>query len=221
MTIMLQSQNLEEIQRLNEEKAHIVDELKKRVEENEIMQKQEYHLIQCIQSCVTDEELVPNQEGSRAKEANSKKSSSQKKGASKKKEVAGGTDGYIQRELFEKINPKTLSLSEKLVERVNLNRQLLLQENVALSDQVQHMQQSLEAEQRVKAEIHHEFTQIKQKLLLVKKWEDECIQLRKRNEWLASCLQRLNQKHNKLSTSAYGQLVKIMHAFQNDDNMKD
>jgi len=96
-----------------------------------------------------------------------------------------------------------------------------LQENVALADQVQHMQQDLEAEQKVKGEIHQEFTQIKQKLVLVKKWEDDAIQLHKRNDLLVSYLQRLNQKHNKLSISTHGQLLKIIHQFQNNDKMKE
>jgi hypothetical protein len=37
------------------------------------------------------------------------------------------------------------------------------------------MQQDLEAEQKVKGEIHQEFTKIKQKLVLVKKWEDDAL----------------------------------------------
>ena len=86
------------------------------------MQKQEYHLMQRIYSCVTDEEPASSQEGARDKEVNSKKSSSQKKGTSKKREIAGSKDGHIASESFEKINSKALALSEKLVERVNLNR---------------------------------------------------------------------------------------------------
>jgi hypothetical protein len=73
----------------------------------------------------------------------------------------------------------------------------------------------------VKGEIHQEFTQIKQKLLLVKKWEDDALQLHKRNDFLVSYLQRLNQKHNKLSISTHGQLLKIIQQFQNNDKMKE
>ena len=143
---MLQSQDSEAIEQLKLEKAQIGEELKNSQEENAAIRKQEHLLIQYIQACITEEEPDQQQLGARPKEASSKKASGQKKVSTKKKEVAWSKDGYIQRELFGTVEPKILDLCEKLVERVNLNRQLLLQENVALAEQVQHMQQDLEAE---------------------------------------------------------------------------
>lgn len=172
---MMQSQDSEAIEQLELEKVQIGEELKNSLEENTAIRKQEHLLIQYMQTCIIEEEPDQQQPGARLKEASSKKASGQKKALSKKKEVAWSKDGYIQRELFGTVEPKTLDLCERLVERVNLHRQLLLQENVALADQVQHMQQDLEAEQKVKGEIHQEFTKIKQKLVLVKKWEDDAL----------------------------------------------
>lgn len=114
---------------------------------------------------------------------------------------------------FNKLDQKTIDLTENTIQHINSTLTFLTCENSTLQGQIQKMQKEIENESKMKKEFHSEFQAIKKNVEMVQKWEEEAASLRVKNDWLQTQLHKLNQRHNKVCLQTYNQLINIKSKF--------
>lgn len=133
-------------------------------------------------------------------------------------ETDGGEDWKAQ---FSKVDSKVMDLFQATIEEIKGTITFFHCENMTLRQQNEKMVSDMNNETNLKKEFTSEFEQVKKKISMAQKWEEEATEIKRRNDWLSNQLHKFNQRHNKMCLQAFNQLSNIKNKFSGNERIQE